>query len=194
MRLLTLLACLLSAVLSGPTLAATDKYYAPPGQVSITLQVMELGLANVTALFREATASFQYDKDSTTLSRFRLAIDPASLISTNRRNEQDLATMLGTQEIAFVASDPVTLKDGKGQLKGTLSLNGVSKPAQFDAVLNKLGENSNNGLFSNSSATAGLTLRGTIKKADFNIADQTDTPRYGTELTLTADVQAIGQN
>lgn len=154
---------------------------------------MELGLANVTALFREATASFQYDPSTSSLSHLRLAINPTSLLSTNSRNERSFGLMLGEKEIAFVANDPLTLKDSKGQLKGTLSLNGVNKPAQVDVTLNKLGESPSSSLFSSTSRTAGLTLRATIKRSEFNLEERVDPPRFGEDLILTADVQAIGQ-
>lgn len=187
---------LLLTLWCSPSHAEATKFYAPPSQFNANLQVMELGFANLTGLFREGTASFSFDAESKTISRFRMAINAASLVSTNPRSEQSLAYLIGSArspEISFVASEPAPLKDDKAVLKGNLTLNGISKPAELAVTLNRIGKSPYAGGMWNSEGEAiGLSLRTTPKLTDFSSEPKPaeETPRFGDTITLTIEIQA----
>jgi polyisoprenoid-binding protein YceI len=175
-------------------------YYIPPGQLSAMMQVMDMGYANDLVMFRTATGSFSYNDAGKTLSNLRLAIDTTSLISTSNESQRDLATFLGAAqfpEIRIAAPDSVTFADGKAQLKGTLTLHGVSKPVTIDATLNRSGKSPlGGGMWSSSGDAVGLSMRTSFKSADFGLGIDTATdsqPRFGETITLQLEMQAIKQ-
>jgi len=173
-------------------------YYVPPPQFSAALQVMDLGFANVFALFQNATGSFSFDESDKSLSHLRLALDATSLTSGNSGSQQDLANLLGIMqynEIRIVAPDSVTFTDGKADVKATLTLHGTSKPVTFQAVLNHVGKSPHGGgMWSSEGDAVGLSLHGSFKRADFGMSDDPETPgRFGDTMTLMLEMQGLKQ-
>jgi polyisoprenoid-binding protein YceI len=183
------------------TASAADSpvsYYVPPPQFSAALQVMDLGFANVFAIFQNATGSFSFDEGAKSLSRLRLALDTSSLMSSNSGSQRDLANLLGTMqysEIRVTAPDSVTFADGKAEVKATLTLHGTAKPVTFEATLNHVGKSPRGGgMWSSEGDAVGLSLRGSIKRADFGMTDDPETPsRFGDTMTLMLEMQGLRQ-
>ncbi|MGE3623636.1 MAG: YceI family protein [Bdellovibrionales bacterium] len=178
--------------------SATARYYIPPSQFNAALQVMDLGFANVLALFRNATGSFEFDEANKTVENLRLAIDAAGIMANNSENTSDLMVLLGTnqyREISFISKEKANFKDGKAEIRGTLNLHGMSKPFTLDATLNQMGKSPKaGGMWSSEGQAIGLSLRGTIKRADFGMVDEPDMrSRFGETITLQMETQAIRQ-
>jgi len=181
-------------------LAAEDpvSYYVPPPQFNAALQVMDLGFANVFALFQNATGSFNFDESAKSISHIRLALDATSLTSGNSESLHDLASLIGVmqyQEIRITAPDSVTFADNKAEVKATLTLHGVSKPITLDATLNHVGKSPHGGgMWSKEGDAVGVSLRGTLKRADFGMSDDPDVPsRFGDTMTLMLEMQGLRQ-
>ena len=183
-KILLLLLILLS--LFSVRAEAADKYYAPPTRFSAAFQIMDKGLTNLFGLFSNATGSFALATDS--ISGLRIAIDSKSLMLANGANARELAQLFAVAEypeITFQATAAHMLKDNAGEIKGTLTVHGVSKPALFTATLNQTGASSEQRM-------AGLSLRGSFKRADFGMGDPPEMPgRFGDTVTLLLDMQAI---
>jgi polyisoprenoid-binding protein YceI len=181
-----------------PTLADADAYYIPPTQFSAAFQIMDMGFSNIFGLFQSATGLFKYDASSTAISRVKLALDAGSLMTANPSARQDLAALFAVRqypEIVFQAANEAVFKDGKADIKGTLSVHGVSKPFTFEGTLNLAGKSSRGGGMWNSEGPAvGLSLRGSFKRADFGMGDEPEMPgRFGENITLLLEMQAIKQ-
>jgi polyisoprenoid-binding protein YceI len=173
-------------------------YYVPPPQFSAALQVMDMGFANIFALFQNATGSFSFDEGAKSLSRLRLALDATSLTSGNSASQRDLANLLGIfqfPEIRITSPDSVVFEDNKAQVKATLTLHGASKPVTFDAVLNHVGKSPRaGGMWSSEGDAVGLSLKASFKRADFGMSDDPETPgRFGDTMTLMLEVQGLRQ-
>ena len=194
-----LLALLLLLPLSSVAVAEEPvSYYVPPPQFSAALQVMDMGFANVFALFQNATGSFNFDESSKSLSHLRIALDATSLTSANTGSQRDLANLLGImqyQEIRITAPDSVTFTDGKADVKATMTLHGANKPITLEATLNHVGKSPHGGGIWNSEGDAvGVSLRGSFKRADFGMGDAADTPsRFGESMTLMLEMQGLRQ-
>lgn len=178
---------------SGAAVAADNApvpYYVPPPQFNAAIQIMNLGFANMFGLFRNATGSFLFDEGSKSISRLRLAIDAASVMSNHPESQNDLANLFGiTQypEISITAPESVVLTDGKASLKGTMTLHGVTKPVTLETTLNKHEKG-------HDSEIIGLSIRTSFKRADFGMGDDPDMPtRFGDTITLMLEMQAIRQ-
>jgi polyisoprenoid-binding protein YceI len=194
-----LLALLL--LLPAPMAAASESpasYYVPPAQFSAALQIMDLGFANIFALFPNATGSFSFDEGAKSLSRLRLALDAGSLMTGNGESQRDLANLLGIMqysEIRIVAPDSVAFAEGKAEVKATLTIHGVSKPVTLQAVLNHVGKSPRGGgMWDHEGDAVGLSLRGSFKRADFGMGDDPETPgRFGDTMTLMLEMQGLRQ-
>lgn len=173
-------------------------YYVPPPQFSAAMQVMDLGFANVFALFQNATGSFSFDEGAKSLSRLRLALDANSLTVSNSGSQRDLMVLLGVMqypEIRITAPDAVTFNEGKAEIKASITLHGTTKPVTFEATLNHVGKSPHGGgMWASEGDAVGLSLRGSIKRADFGMGDDPETPgRFGDTMTLMLEMQALRQ-
>ena len=177
---------------------SSARYYIPPPQFNAAMQVMDLGFANIFGLFRNATGSFEYDETAKSVSELKLAIDATSLMANNPDNERDLEALFAAMqypEITFVAKDSASFTDSKADLKGTLTLHGVSKPCTLQAIINHIGKSPHGGgMWSDEGQAIGLSLRGSFKRADFGMTDDPNLPgRFGDTVTLMLETQAIKQ-
>jgi polyisoprenoid-binding protein YceI len=194
---------LLAFLFVSPAASAAEApapYYVPPAQFNAALQVMDMGFANMFALFQNATGSFTFDESTKNIARVRIALDASSLITNNAESQRALTNQLGgmrNPEIDIVAPDSTTFTDGKADLKGTLSLHGVSKPVTLEATLNHVGKSARaGGMWSSEGDAIGLSLRTTIKRADFGLGDDptAEAPgRFGDTITVMLEMQAVKQ-
>lgn len=196
MRKPFLAALILSVCLAAPLRAEEAKYYVPPTQFNAAFQVMDQGFSNLFGLFRNGTAVFLFDSGSKTVSRVKIALEAASLTTSNREAAIELTNLFEPRaypEIAFLAAAPASFKDGRAEIKGTLTIHGQSKPATFEATLNQVGKSSaGGGLWDKEGETVGLSLRGSFKRADFAMGDAPEMPgRFGDAITLMIEMQAI---
>jgi len=200
MKRLLFLLLFLPALYSDAVFASdtSASYYIPPSQFSGVMQVMDMGFANIFALFRTGTGSFTFDDTNKSISNLRLAIDAASLLAATNENQRDLSGFLGAYqypEIRVTAPDSVTFTDNKAQIKATLTLHGNSKPITLDATLNRSGKSPHGGgMWTSEGEAVGISLRGTFKRGDFGLSENPETPeRFGDTITLMLEMQAIRQ-
>lgn len=198
MNRLGLFLCLLFLLaFSSMVQAAPRRYYAPPTQTNAAFQIMDRGFANIMGLFQNAVGSFSFDDETDTISRVKIAIEAESLMTPNKGAMRELHAMFETDEypeISFMATAPATFKDGRAEIKGTLTVHGQSKPASFEGTLNQIGESPSGGLWSRERETVGLSLRGNFKRSDFMMGDEPEYPgRFGETVTLLLEMQAFRQ-
>lgn len=198
MRAVKILFLLITILTASPVKAEAEKYYTPPTQFSAAFQIMDMGFANLFGLFRTATAGFDFDGSSKTISHLKVAIEANSLTAANGDGVNALGQLLETRrypEISFMATSPATFKDDKVDVAGTLTAHGVSKPFTMQATLNHVGNSPRGGgMWSSEGPAVGLSLRGSFKRAEFGMGDPPEMPgRFGDSLTLMLDMQAIRQ-
>jgi len=197
-KLLLTLALIFSCSGSTSAADATAPYYVPPAQFSVALEVMDMGFANVFALFRTATGSFAFDETSKSISNLRLAIDTTSLLANTNENQRDLSNLLSAfqfPEIRIMAPDSVTFVDNKAEIKTTLTLHGTNKPVTFTATLNRSGKSPHGGgMWGSEGDAVGISMQGSFKRADFGITDSPEAPaRFSDTINLRLEIQAIKQ-
>lgn len=192
---------LLIALCAAPANAADNatSYYVPPAQFNTAMEVMDMGFANIFALFRIATGSFTFDESAKSIGDLRIAIDTTSLTAGSPENQRALSDWLGafqSSEIRIMAPDSAKFVDDKAQIKATVTLHGVAKPVSFDAVLNRSGKSPHGGgVWASEGNVVGISLRGALKSADFGLAatDPAAPARFGETITLRLEMQAIRQ-
>lgn len=178
------LAILFVTAFSSSAYAAVKKFYVEPTQFNAAFQIMDRGMSNIIGLFQAATAAFDYDAETQTISKVRLAIDTTSMMIPNQNASDEFGTMLDARdypELSFMATAAQQLKNGAGDIKGTLTFHGQKKEATFHAVVNNA-----------TTSKVGLSLRGSFKRADFGMGDEPEMPgRFGDTITLMLEMQAI---
>jgi len=187
LRFLALLVVLSGADASQKAMAQTP-FYAPPERCRSSFQIT--GGAETQKLsgqFDEATGSFSYHAGSRTLSRLRIAIGTGGLNAGkgSRARAMALFDAKNAPEITFVAMEPATVQDGKIAIRGILSLNGKSKPASFDGVIDNAARS---GLIT-------LAINGQVKREDFGLVDDfegDDEKPLGETLALSIEMNALG--
>lgn len=169
-------------------------YYVGPGQMSAELRVTGEGKPDLLGQFGTATASFDYDESSHALSRLRVAIDGDSLSASSYGGQRELTLMLepdSYREIALATSGRATLSDGKAEMKGMLTLHGVSKPVTVQVAVRGATADTMPSL---QRASIGVSLKVETKRGEFAIADDPDDDRtFGNVLSLGVDMQGVRQ-
>ena len=174
-------------------LLAADKYYAPPTHFNAAFPIMDLKFSNILGMFKNATGSFEFDEGNKNISNLKLALDTKSLATSNGMNVDDIAAMFEADkfsEITFASLAGTEIGDSKKEIKGTLTIHGVSKPFTFEATLNHVGSMPG----ASAVKAVGISLRGNFKRADFGIGDAPEIPsRFGESISLMLEIQAIRQ-
>lgn len=176
---------------------AADKYYAPQTHFNAAFQIMDLKFSNILGMFKNATGSFAFDEGTKNISNLRLALDTGSLTTSNGMNVEDLAALFEAEkfpEITFASMAGAEIGDSKKDIKGTLTVHGVSKPFTFEATLNHVGAMPGASTGAGEGKAVGISLRGNFKRADFGIGDAPEVHgRFGESVSLMLEIQAIGQ-
>jgi len=199
-KLLITLLLLLAPLRAYGTDSTASSYYVPPAQFNAQLQVMDMGFSNIFVLLQNATASFLFNEDAKSISRVRIALDVSTLMTNNNGNQRDLENLFDNgqyPEIAITSPDAVTFTDNKAQLKANITLHGQTKPVILDVVLNQVGKTPNsNSMWSKEGSAVGLSIRGSVKRADFGMGDdpKAGAPgRFGDTISFMMEMQALKQ-
>jgi polyisoprenoid-binding protein YceI len=194
-----LLLFLLLLLVPAPAKADQAQYYIPPQQFNAAIQIMDLGFANVLGIFRNAVGSFEFEETTKSVGKLRFALDASSLITSTPGSASELMgpSMLDARrysEISFSAPKSISFVEGKAKIDGTLTVRGVPKPMTFEATLNRVGKSpAAGGVWNREGDAVGLSMRGSFKRADFGMSDENDPNRYGDDVTLLLETQAIKQ-
>jgi len=150
-----------------------------------------LKFSNILGVFQNATAGFSFDEQAKKIDNVKIALDATSLTTSNGMNIKDLSQLFETDkypEITFASSAGGEISGEKKEIKGTLTIHGTSKPFTFEATLNNVGD------LPGGAKAVGLSLRGSVKRADFGFGDPPEMPgRFGDTVTLMLEMQAIKQ-
>ncbi len=136
-------ASLFAASLTGVTSAADYIVDYDGAHASINFRVQHLGYSWLTGRFDKFSGKFSYDANNIAASKIEMTID-ASSVNTNHaeRNKHiksdDFLDVNKFAEATFISSSVADKGDGKMEIKGQLTMHGVSKAITIDAV--KIGE------------------------------------------------------
>lgn len=153
-----------TAALAEPVKYAVD---IPGMHASINFKIQHLGYSWLTGRFDNFNGEFVYDKDNLANSRVNIEIKTASVNSNHAERDKHLRDkeFLNVKKFpkAMFKSTSISGTDKDMQIKGDLTLNGVTKPIVIKA--HKMGE----GKDPWGGYRAGFSGSTTLKLADFNI-------------------------
>jgi len=140
MKLPTLITSLLIAGLTlGSTAVIADDYVIDTkgAHASIKFRVQHLGYSWLYGRFNEFSGNFSYDEKQPEKASVEVTIKTSSVDSNHAERDKhlrsdDFLNVAKYPEAKFVSTGYNQDKDGKGVLKGNLTLNGVTKPLEID--------------------------------------------------------------
>lgn len=136
------LTLLVAQSLSVPARAEPREFTIDPDHFGISFRVRHIGYADTLGLFLKASGRFVYDESTRTLQEGRVVVDTASVFSNHAKRDKhlrddDFLDVEAHPEAVFEANGLTLDKDGKGTLKGRLTLLGQTRPVELDVRLNK---------------------------------------------------------
>ncbi len=105
----------------------------------VQFQIKHLGYSWLVGRFNTFNGEFSYDEAKPEASKVTVTIDTASIDSNHAERDKHLrnADFLDVEKFpqaTFVSTGYKDLGDGKGELKGDLTLHGVTRPITIDVT------------------------------------------------------------
>lgn len=157
-----------SIVIFSHTISAAEYVIDTKGaHASINFKIMHAGFSWLTGRFNTFDGSFNYDKDKIQDSSIKVAIDTASIDSNHAKRDKhlrsdDFLNVADHPQAIFESTKVIQKDNGKMDIEGKLTLNGVTQNIVIDAIKIAEGERKNKYL-------AGFTGTTELVLKDFNI-------------------------
>ena len=189
MKLPTLTTSLLIAGLTfGSTAVMADDYVIDTkgAHASIKFRVQHLGYSWLYGRFNEFSGSFSYDEKQPENASIEVTINTGSVDSNHAERDKhlrsdDFLNVAKYPEAKFVSTSYSQGKDGKGVLKGNLTLNGVTKPLEIDVEFIGAGEDPWGGYRAGFEGTTRFAM------ADFGIVKELGPKSKDVEMILSVE-------
>lgn len=174
--------------LAGSLFAAPETFKIDPKHSSVNFKIGHLGVSNVHGRFNTFEGGFTQDKENDANNEFHMTVDTASLDTGIEARDKhvtspDLLNVKQYPEMTFKSDSVKKLSDNEFEIKGSLTLHGVTKPVT--AKLHKIGEATDE----KGVHRAGGESTFTIKRSDFGMTGMQGA--LGDEVTVTIAVEAI---
>jgi len=172
---------------------------APPGTWTIDKNHAKIGFSITHNMTSDVEGSFKsFEATATTTGQdfadavFEFSADAASISTDNERRDKNIrnADFLDVEKFPKVTFKSTSVVKQKGasayQIKGKLTLHGVTRPVVFEAVVRipppAVGL---------TKTVAGFKVSGVIKRSDFNIGSGFADVMLGNEITIRANGEFI---
>jgi len=127
-------------LLSAQTVSAENYVIDTKGaHASINFKIIHLGYSWVTGRFNKFSGNFNYDEKNPSAAKVSVEIDPSSVDSNHADRDKHLRSkdFLDVSKFAKASFNSSSYEDsgnGKGLLKGDLTLHGVTQPVTIDVT------------------------------------------------------------
>jgi polyisoprenoid-binding protein YceI len=176
--------------LSPATTFAADKYEFDKAHTNILFYVNHLGFSDMVGRFTDYDGSFTFDEKNPEDSTAEIKLKPAGIRTSSEQLDsklqgEDFFKSDQFPEIKFVSNKIKVTGSNSGELHGSLTMLGVTKPLVLTVHFNKAGYHPINGRY-----VAGFTASATVKRSEFGMKSYL--PMVGDEVRI--EVQAEGVN
>lgn len=149
----------------------------------IQFKIKHLGYSWLTGRFNTFDGEFSYDEKNPSAAKITIDIDPSSIDSNHAERDKhlrskDFLNVSKFPKAKFVSTSFKELDNGKAELKGKLTLHGVTKMITIDAEHVGHGEDPWGGY------RRGFTGKTTLKLKDFGIKKDLGPASAEVELSL----------
>ena len=183
---------LTAAMITAPlSQAAPVGYDIDMSHTNVLFDVNHLGLSTMIGRFGDVAGTLMFDEDNIENSTVSVTVQTASINTFHEKRDDhlrspDFFNTLEFPEMTFNSTSVTKLDANTAQLKGELTLLGVTKPVTLDLTVNKVGPHP-----FNKKQVAGFTAIGTIKRSDFGM--KYGAPMIGDDIALRLELEGIRQ-
>mgnify|MGYP002713103131 CR=1 FL=1 len=147
---------------------AAETYKIDPSHSFVMFKISHLGFSMLNGRFNELAGDFSYDPENPSNSRIQVEVQTASVDSNWAERDKHLRSSdfldVDKYPTAIFETTSYSESDGKGTLKGNLTLHGTTRPVTIAVEQVGAGKDPWGGF------RRGFTGRTTIKRSDFGIS------------------------
>jgi polyisoprenoid-binding protein YceI len=159
-----------------------------PAHSSSEFQVRHLGVSNVHGSITGVKGTVIYDEKDITKSSVTATLDTSTVTTSNEMRDKDLKSSnffdVAKYPTMSFKSTSISRNNGKVQMLGDLTLNGVTKSIALDVDGPAPPQKGMGGKI-----VSGFSATGVLKRADFNFGSKYPAPMVGDEVKLTIDIE-----
>lgn len=190
MKLRPIAVALLVAV-AAPAMAEPVAYTIDPTHTQIAFTYSHFGFSNITGRFDATEGTLTYDPANPSASSIEISTQISSVTTgvvklDDHLKNADYFDATAYPTATFKSTKVEAAGEGKLSLAGDLTIRGVTLPASFDVIINKVGDHPMAG-----KPAAGFDATGTIDRAAFGIEKYVQAT--GPEVKLAITIEAIAQ-
>lgn len=180
---------------SGLTLSpaqAAENLRIDPDHTTVAFNVDHLGFSNISGRFSNISGTIALDREKLQDSSVKVQIATTSINSAHDKRDdhlrsKDFFDVAAFPTMTFNSTEILPVDRDNFQIKGLLTLLGVTKPLTLDAHFNGEGPNP----FMPEQHTLGFSATGKLKRSEFGM--EFGLPMIGDQVQLQLEVEAIRQ-
>lgn len=184
---------LAAAVAIGITASAqTSTWTIDKAHSGVQFSIRHLGVSNVHGSFSNVTGTVVYNEKDVTKSTVEAVIDTTTVTTSNEARDKHLK---GADFFEVAKNPTMTFKstrivsaNGKLQMTGDLTLNGVTKSVMLDVDGPAPPQKGMGGKI-----VSGFSATGILKRSDFLFGSKFSAPALGDEVKFTIDIEISKQ-
>jgi polyisoprenoid-binding protein YceI len=174
--------------------AAAERYVIDPEHLSIGFKAAHLGYADVLGLFLEGQGSFTYDEDARALGAVEAIVRASSVFTHHQARDEHLRSgefldAAAHPLIRFVMTSAEPTGERSGEVRGDLTLRGITRPVVLEVTLNKAGASPLDGSY-----RLGVSARTTIKRSEWEMTYAVENGWVSDAVPLTIEFEAVRQS
>lgn len=181
------LAAILVAVLAAPAPAA-DGFTIDPVHSGVSFRIQHVGLSSVHGRFNDFSGKFAIDPDPAKCA-FEMTIKVDSVDTNNKQRDTHLRgpDFFNAKQFASITFKSTSVKaiDGGYEVKGDLTIHGVTKPVTLSLKGGKTAE------FPRGVKRTGYSGEVTIKRSEFEVGKPDFAAALGDEVHVSIDFEGM---
>ena len=180
------------ALAATAALAEAQDYAFDTSHSQVVFDYQHLGFSTTTGMFSGVTGTISFDAENPAASTVKASFPVALLVTGDKgRDEHFLsADFFGSEaaapEVTFVSKSIEVTGDNTALITGDLTLNGVTKEAVLDTVLNQQGNHP-----MQNKPWLGFSATTTLKRSDFNLG--MFAPAVSDDVQVRISVEAMAE-
>ncbi|WP_313376113.1 YceI family protein [Chishuiella sp.] len=180
---------LFGLILSTASISAfAQNYTNDPMHSKLGFSVSHMTISNVEGNFNDFTVHLNnFTKKDLTNAKFHVTANVSSINTgvearDNHLKSADFFDAATNSKLEFMSKGITKIKKNQYKLIGDLTLHGITKPVVLNLTYN--GSVDNNGV-----KTYGFTVKGDIKRSEFNLGSKFPEAMVGDVVTLTSNLE-----
>ena len=166
-------------------------YEIDPQHLTLGFLVEHVGFARVLGRFPEAEGTFTFDEATGEISNVRVVVKTASVDTTVEPRDRHLksADFLNVEkfpEMVFESKGTTKLEGRRGELRGVLTLVGITRPLALSVAWNKSATSPLPG----NPYVAGMSARGSFRRGEFGMSYGLADGLVGDDVELLVELEA----